>query len=333
MRRKITLFGSPIHAPWIGGPIRFRRGTFLSVPLMSIMTMASWALAMPDGLKIAAKTTVPSQSGFGSEKITYVQNDRRRVEVHRQSPQSLRLGGPTVFLPDPPIVSITRCDLDQIFVLNLEDREYMSMPLTKLPSREAFQARAAQQSQPAPQPTLMIETTTKDAGERKEMFGFTARHVITTRKQIPLVELGQTPQETVTDGWYIDLDAALSCDRASFGSLAFLTAGLTKKGEPPQFPVLTFKSIGNPERGFALTTKELYRDNVSSPAEPARTIESFSNEMQVTEISKEPLDPALFEVPKNFRKVSQIRHFAVVPYWMRSLGWLDYYWTRLKRAI
>jgi hypothetical protein len=333
MRRENSQAGSCINVQGSCWGFCFHRSAFLAASLVLVMTVASRVLAMPDGLKIVAKTTVPSESGFNSEKITYIQSDRRRVEEHQQSPQSMRPGGPTVFLPDPPIVSITRCDLDQIFVLNLDDHEYMTMPVTKFPSRETLQVRAAQQSQPAPQPTLLIETTTKDTGERKEMFGFTARHVITTIKQIPLIEPGQTPQEAVTDGWYIDLDAAVSCQRAAYGSFAVLTAGTSKKGEPPHLPVLTFKTIGNPERGLALMTKVLNRDTVSLPSQPARTIESFSNEMQVTELSKKPLDPTLFEVPKNFRKVSQIRRYPVVPYWTRLVEWLDYCWNRLKRAI
>ena len=114
----------------------------------------------------------------------------------------------------PAIVTITRCDLSQMFVLNLDDREYMSMPVPQPPSIEELQARAAQRPKPAvqPQPTLLIETTTEDTGQGKQMFGYTARHVITTVRQIPLVESGQIPQETTTDGWYIDLDTLVSCD-------------------------------------------------------------------------------------------------------------------------
>jgi hypothetical protein len=334
MLRKNALVGGCIHAARICGPFHLHRGAVLASSLVSVMTLAAGASAMPD-LKIAVKITVPNHSALGSETINYIQNDRKRVEVRRQYPQSLRPGGPVVFLPAPPIVTITQCDLDQVFVLNLDDREYMSMPVPKPPSRETLQARAAQQPKPAtqPQPTLLIETTTNDTGEREEMFGFSARHVITTRKQIPLVESGQTPQETVTDGWYIDLDTAVSCDRAPSGAFTLMSGGTRQRGEPPQIPVPIFKSIGNPERGLALTTKELIRATVSSPDRPTQTIESFTNETHVTELSTEPLDPALFEVPRNFRKVSEIRRYPVVSYWMRLLEWLNYYWARLKRAI
>jgi hypothetical protein len=307
----------------------------LAALLVSVMMRAPGASAMPD-----LKIIVRDNSALRMEKVTYIQNDRKRVEERRQFPQRLRPGspyveGPFVYVPGPPISTITRCDLDQIFVLNLDDREYTSMPVPKPPSREELQARAAQQPKPAipPQPTLLIETTTQDTGERKKMFGYTARHVITTRKQIPLVDSDQTPQETATDGWYIDLDTSVSCDRQALGSFAILTAQTRKPGEPFQPPVLTFKNTGEPERGLALVTKEIHRATFSAPDGSVQTRENTTYEMQVTELSTGPLDATLFEVPKNFRKVSQIRRAPIVSLWNRWLGWLDYYWARLKRAI
>jgi len=229
-------------------------------------------------------------------------------------------------------VTITRCDLDQMFVLNLDAREYMSMPIPR--PREQLEALAAQQPKPIvpPQPTLLIETTTEDTGERKQMFGYMARHVITTVKQIPLVESSQIPQETVTDGWYIDLDTSVSCAKESSAYSGLLVSGARKSGEPPQIPVLSFKNIGKAETGFALITKQVHR-LISSSGASTQKKEEPTNEMQVTELSTRPLDDSLFEVPKNFSKVEQIRRTPVFSYWRRLLGWLDYYWARLKHAI
>jgi hypothetical protein len=223
--------------------------------------------------------------------------------------------------------------LDQVFVLNLDDREYVSTPMTKPASKEELQARGAQRPKPAVrQPTLLVETTTEDTGERKQMFGYTARRVITTVKQIPLVESGQMiPQETATDGWYIDLDTSVSCVRSG-NTFAVLTDVTTRPGEPPQLPVLTFKSVGKRETGFALVTKEVHRLIGSLPDGSSQRSE-VSKETQVTELATGPLDPALFEVPRNFRRVPRIRRTPVVSYWKQSLGWLDYYWARLKRTI
>ena len=304
----------------------------LPAALLSILAAASGSLAAPD-LKIAVKTTFPGQPAETSEKVTYIHDDRRRIEEHRKSPISIWPGKPSVFLSDPVIVGITRCDLGQTFWLNLDDREYMTMPVSKFQSKEALQARAAQQTQAAPQPTVLMETTTTDTGERKQMFGYTARHVITSQKQIPLSESGMEPQESVVDGWYADLDAAVSCEQTSRAVLTFATVIVAKKGDQPHYPVFTFKNVGTPERGLALATKQLSRYTISLPGKPAENRESVSNETQVTEISTEPLDPAMFEVPKNFKKVSEIRRLPYLSYWSQALGWVEYYWYRLKRAL
>ena len=238
------------------------------------------------------KITIHNTSALRGETLIYLQNDRKRIEERRQVPQLLRRGGPFVYVPGPPVVTITRCDLDQMFVLNLDAREYMSMPIPKPPSREELQARAAQQPKPdvQAQPTLLIETTTQDTGERKQMFGYMARHVITTVKQIPLVESSQIPQETVTDGWYIDLDTSVSCVKPSSGASGFLLVGGTRKpGEPPQAPVLSFKNIGKSETGFALMTKEIHRLIGSSPAASTQKKDEPTNEMQVTELPRDRL--------------------------------------------
>jgi hypothetical protein len=305
------------------------------LPVLSTM-LTPIVPAMP-GLKIITRKTVAGRRG---ETVTYLQNDRKRVEERRQVPQLLRasrpsVGGAFVYVPGPPIVTITRCDLNQTFVLNLDAHEYMSMPIPKPASKEELQDRAAQQPKAiAPsQPTLLIETSTQDTGERKQMFGYMARHVITTVKQTPLVDSGQIPQETVTDGWYIDLDTSISCLKPSSGSFALLVGGTRKPGEPPQMPVLTFKNVGKPETGFAVITKQIHRLTSSSPGVSAQVQNGPVNEMQVTELSTQPLDAALFEVPKNFRKVDQIRRTPVFSYWKRLLAWVAYYWSRWSHAF
>jgi len=108
-------------------------------------------------------------------------------------------------------------------------------------------------------PTLRIETTTLDTGERKEFFGHTARHVITTEKQIPLEGSKSIAQEMVKDGWYIDFDTSISCARRRpLGKPAHVHAFLTAGNAPIE--KREFVDKGEPETGFAIeqkiTTKE-----------------------------------------------------------------------------
>ena len=124
--------------------------------------------------------------------------------------------GSQQWLSGPRLAAITRCDLGQLFELNLDAAEYVSAQYPPKPlTQEEIEARGLNKvdMSQSRKPTLRIETTTVDTGERKEFFGHIARHVIITRKQIPLEGSHSEPQETVTDGWYIDLDPQVSCDR------------------------------------------------------------------------------------------------------------------------
>jgi hypothetical protein len=163
-------------------------------------------------------------------------------------------------------------------------------------------------------PTVLVETETVDTGERRELFGRPARHVITRRRESPLTGSQWQTRETITDGWYIDLDTSVSGEPPWWSSRsghAFLTAG--KEGEQPPEP--TFKDIGEPERGYPLISRS--------------TTNSFVDEFEVTDLSTLAIDPSLFEVPANFVLVEQIRQQPAPPLVIRVHQEYD----RLKRLL
>jgi len=188
-------------------------------------------------------------AGNSSEQTIYVQGDRKRMEFRNSVGQS-RSDGSQQWLSGPRLAAITRCDLGQVFELNLDAAEYVSAPYPPKPLTQAeIEARGLSKlaKSRSGKPTLRIETTTADTGERREFFGHTARHIIITRKQIPLEGSHSEPQETVTDGWYIDLDPQVSCDRRpSKGKRAhsYLVAG-NQPAEKPEFV-----DVGESETGF-----------------------------------------------------------------------------------
>src|SRR5262245_51280220 len=134
-----------------------------------------------------------------TETTEYIQADRKR-EDHR-SLVGYRLGasGRDIYRPGPRTARITRCDLQKTFLVNFDDREYATWPLHSFPTREEMQAQAAADPQPHVQlpPSVLIETETIDTGERREFFGRSARHVITTRHVIPLMGFKRTESRTV----------------------------------------------------------------------------------------------------------------------------------------
>jgi hypothetical protein len=295
------------------------------------------ASALPD-LKFTSVLSYGSADPYQTEITTYLKPDRKRVDERRRLPQQLWYRGPTLRLPQPRFATITRCDLGRTFQLNLDDREYTSRPIPKPLSEEERKARAEQlksraaqgpQLQRPAQPNLLIEITTVDTGERKQMFGYTARHVVTTEKRTPLEGATQAPQQGVTDGWYTDLDSSLSCDPPrrgnTFGMLIALPRG---KDERPPFPA--FKFVGQRETGFALATTQ--RTIISSPDGPGS--ESLqAHEMRVTNLSSASLPLALFEIPGGFHEVSEIRRAPMMPWWARALVSLHSAWLGFERAL
>jgi hypothetical protein len=133
MLQRNALLGGCIRDARICVIFRFHRYAALAASLMMALAPTPLASAMPD-LQITVKFTTPNYPGLGRETKTYIQNDRRRVEESERHPQSLRTRheGPVVYLPAPPIVTITRCDLDQVFALN-KPRKPKNGPSNKTP--------------------------------------------------------------------------------------------------------------------------------------------------------------------------------------------------------
>ena len=80
----------------------------------------------------------------------------------------------------PRLAVIIRCDLGQEFELNLDAGEYQAAPYPPKPLSKA-QAEALGlkplQFVASDKPTLRIETTTLDTGERKEFFGVSIQDI------------------------------------------------------------------------------------------------------------------------------------------------------------
>jgi hypothetical protein len=256
------------------------------------------------GIKMTVRNTF---GDISSESTMYFQGDRKRMDFRRSSGGARRPDGSVDLRYGPHIASITRCDLGQMFQLNLDAHEYSSAPYPPNPltkeQTEAIGIKATPPGELQSKPTLLIETTTVDTGERKQLFGHTARHVIVTRKETPLEGSRRERQESVTDGWYIDLDVRISCDRKwPAGARAYLRA-LSGDGRAPDVP--KFVDVGEPVTGFQVEMKMTNRSTFALP--DGTTKENTStNESSITQLEEGPLAPAIFEIPPGFRQVAHI---------------------------
>jgi len=280
------------------------------------------------GLKV---DTIQSWVGkFPEEKqIEYVQADRRRTEFRGHVTYTLWPGGPTIWVHDPRTATIFRCDLGQMFTLNLDRRTYAAAPYPRVPTEAERRAYAERfPKEPARKPTVLVEIITVDTGERKEIFGQTARRVITTHRETPMATSNQPPKEYVTDGWYTDLDASVSCDpKPTPGkvAIAFLTA--SEAGKPVDFPEVKF--VGKPETGLALSTTMTSHLTYTTVDGSKRDNVSVVKK-EVVALSTGAIDPALFEIPSGFSRVDRMDLSPSIPLWAQLFDRAHSYWPRLK---
>ncbi len=273
-------------------PFFLKLSFLLGFSLLLAFGEKSAQLPETTGIKMIVRHTV---YGTSSELTTYFRPDARRVEYRNLVGHEY----------GPRIASIERCDSGEAFELNLDQREYDARPYPPKPLAKEELAkwglRPAEVAAPSAA-TLRIEITTVDTGERKDFFGHAARHVVTTRKETPLEGSHSGAQESVTDGWYIDLDTRISCDlrwHANKKGFARLTTG---NAAPER---IEFVQTGDAEMGFPTEWKATSKSEFTLPDGTKKETTS-KNDMRIVEFVEGPLDPAFFEVPAGFKKVAQI---------------------------
>ena len=176
--------------------------------------------------------------------------------------------------------------------------------------RREYSVRTAANQPPAidPSRTVFIESETHDTGERREIFGHQALHLITTERR-HLQRTDKPPsavREITIDGWY--LNSVLPFPNHSRVAAVSYLAVLNPAGQPPARPKVQISKRGPTPRGLAIS--ERIADNL----------------LEVQEYSEALLDPALFDVPADFRRV-------IRPQPGEQLSWdeqLLYTWQRFQ---
>jgi hypothetical protein len=146
--------------------------------------------------------------------------------------------------------------------------------------------------------TIHSHTETTDTGERRELFGHTARRVITRNQQ---TRDSQLCSESECDGWYIDPPPAwLNLHPPPKpGIFYYLSSGT---GERDDFK---FTEAGKRETGFLLLATRRYKSYFHDESGNSRDHESVQRE-EITEFSETPLEPELFVPPSDFKRVWQL---------------------------
>lgn len=224
-------------------------------------------------VKIKIRQTM---SGQTYENTTYIKGKRQRAEQNMSGIQT---------------VNLTYCDLKQSVQLMPASQTYLIDKWQQAESVEPTQSVTKTQTPTTKGGVVTNIFTIKDTGERKQMFGYTARHLIITMETESSPD-ACTPMKSKmqTDGWYIDATFALDCETDRYSQYR----PPTQKNGGCQDRYQT-KQVGTGKRGYPLYEKMTMFDDGGK--------ETYSFVNEVVELSNTTLDAALFEIPADYREV------------------------------
>jgi predicted secreted protein len=250
--------------------------------VISVVSAISSAQRKPDAeqpirgdFKITIKTNVAGQD---MQSTTMIRGLRERSETS--------MGGMNMGM-----VSVTQCDLKRTIQINDRARKYTITPMdlddpaSGPSSGGGMGSTGGGTARRGGVVTMTVNTT--DTGERKQIFGFNARHLKRTMISESSADACQAQQMKMeTDGWYINLEYGLSCGSARPPQMGGRPA---PQGCRDRYQ---FKHTGPANLGYPLIeTMTMYGSDGSV---------QFTMTKEVIELSRQTLDAALFDVPAGY---------------------------------
>lgn len=183
----------------------------------------------------------------------------------------------------PRFARILNCTEGREATVNLDVGEYS---LRKWPVHKAREGVAKSSESIRQEIEHAPKREIRDTGERREMFGYRARRVISQIIHKPWAGPKSQPHtqtvEEIIDGWYIDIAISEACIPAD-GTLG---SNLAPSGVPAWLRMTVTQRIFSADG----TTRDKTR----------------TYEQEIVEVSKQPLDLSVFEIPPGFKIVSRV---------------------------
>jgi hypothetical protein len=259
-----------------------------------VALMLCAATAAQADIKLKIKNTEDERSG---ESIIQLKGRRQRNDFFVQRPD-----GTT-----DSLAVIFQCDLKRQISFSPTKRVFYEFPhagIQELMARfEAQRAGQKERTRSFKYTGRVVETfTVTDTGERKEMFGYTARHIKTTLTwEATPHDCPQTTLRRETDGWYVDLLYATFCsyDISGFDETELIAH--------PQSKCVDYYMGDDAKHRYSFERKQVGTARFGFPL--LLTVKSYSDEgrpltrtSEVVEITREELDASLFEPPAGYTK-------------------------------
>jgi hypothetical protein len=237
-----------------------------------LLVVSSLGLAArADDLHFKKDVTVEGNSVSGSE--TWVKGARERTVTKS---------------PAGDLVSLRQCDLKRTVTVNEQSQSYFIVndPQDQSAANAATLMTGAPASSASSGGTITQTVSVTDTGERKQISGYTARHL----KTAVVVESSPNACSPVSqkydiDGWYADLaKEPLSCSQSL--PPVKLAANCTDR--------IVVRHKGTAKSGYPLRETIMLQNDGANPTKI---------EVATSDISKETLKSELFDVPADFHEV------------------------------
>jgi hypothetical protein len=186
------------------------------------------------------------------------------------------------------VATVEQCDMKRSFQINDEKKLYYIEPFADV-SDSPSNSNPAVSNPNTPITkggTITMTYNINDTGERKTMFGLTARHIKTVMTmQASPDACSKSDMRVETDGWYIDLPQFTCPVQAPRNPMA---RGSNEGGCRDRMIV---KQTGAGKIGFPLTLTQTMGSGANA----------FTQTIETVEFSNATLDAALFDIPKNYQ--------------------------------
>jgi hypothetical protein len=271
----------------------------LSAVTLCLTFILNASITAQADVRIKLRTTFSHGGGFDS--ILYLKGKRQREEMSHYPSDAKSFS----------VAYLNFCDLKQFVWLDLQNKRYAlqtgGIPLGVAMAFNEPQVQINQQlvekARARAKGLLTEVTTVTDTGERREMFGFTARHLKTVTVWEPQPRHCDGPDlKREVDGWYIDLLYGIDCSPDLSGTI---TRGYSIEGKC--FTEYLFKRnyfLDHKRHGPSVTGYPLIEETTWITGKGGGS----TTRTEVLELSTDELSPGLFEVPSEFAKMEMQRY-------------------------
>ncbi len=279
--------------------MKFRLFLFTAILFaISAITAISFAQRTRDEKPISGDFKITFKQNMGGQEMqstTMIKGLRERNETSMNMagmPAGMNMGQ----------VNITQCDMKRTIQINDRARKYMISPMDTDSGEGVSSADMGPSTSGGSRRGGVVTMTinTVDTGERKEMFGFTARHLKQTMMSQSSPDACQQQNMKIErDGWYINLEYGLNCGSERPPQTGRMTA---PQGCRDRYQ---FKHTGPSNLGYPLIeTTTIYGTDGSAMTTMTK---------EVVELSRQPLDAAIFDVPAGYTEAKSQQEMYAAP--------------------